>query len=54
MAQARSLSIQMLMWTRHNVNALHVYCRLIDFGFSKSLASKITRIYELFTHCVLY
>jgi len=54
MREARAMSIQMMMWTRHRGNALHIYCRLVDLGFSKKSAAKLTRTYELFTKVILY
>jgi len=54
MAKARAVSIQMLMWTRHNGNALHIYCRLVDFGFSKKWAARLAKGYEFLTKNILY
>lgn len=34
---------------QHNINALHVYCRLCDIGMPKKLASKIAKFFEFFT-----
>lgn len=31
---------------QHFLNPLHIYCRMIDFGFSKDFAMFICRAYE--------
>jgi hypothetical protein len=31
---------------QHYMNPLHVYCRLRDFGLSKSSAAKLGKLYE--------
>lgn len=40
MANARAQSIQMMMWTHHNLNVLHLYCRLRNMGFSKKMGGE--------------
>jgi hypothetical protein len=39
---------------RHNFNALHVYSKLIDVGFSKRWARTLSRMYEKIAHKFLY
>jgi len=31
---------------QHYLNALHVYCRLVDMGISSKLAKRIATLYE--------
>jgi len=51
---ARAHSIQMMMWTRHNFNALHLYCRLRDLGLKKTHAEWLTRVIEPLVRFVIY
>ena len=39
---------------RHYGNSLHVYCRLVDFGFTKKIARRLSEIYENIFHGILY
>ena len=39
----------------HKLNALHVYCRLVDMGIRKAWAFRLARTYEkFFFYRVLY
>jgi hypothetical protein len=33
-------------WVQHITNPLHVYCRLIDCGFSEGISKRLSVIYE--------
>ena len=39
---------------QHSLNALHMYCRLRDFGLPIRQAKKIATIYEFLTNRLLY
>ena len=38
----------MTLELQHYFNPLHIYCRMIDFGFSKDFAMSVCRVYESF------
>jgi len=42
--------MKMKRWIHHRFNPLHVYCRLIDAGFSKTASRKIARVYEIWVY----
>jgi len=45
----------MRAYLQHKLSAWHVYCRLIDFGLSRSCAKKIAGIYQkVFAYRLLY
>lgn len=54
MTTMRMKSLQVMMWTRHNANVLHVYCRLMDLGLSRKWAGRLARTYEVLTHWIIY
>ena len=54
MTKARAQSIQMMMWTKHNFNAVHIYCRLRDLGLSKAHAGWLTKVIEPLIRVVIY
>jgi hypothetical protein len=31
---------------QHRFNPLHIYCRLLDYGVSRKLASRVSGLYE--------
>ncbi len=37
----------LLLAVQHRLNPLHIYCRLVDRGFSRKMSLRITRLYEL-------
>jgi len=39
--------IDKLLYIQHRFNPLHVHCRLVERGFSKSLSVSICRCYEV-------
>lgn len=47
------MKITNIKWAQDKFNALHVYCRLRKY-FGKATARKISRIYEIVVHPVLY
>ena len=45
----------MRQFLTHNLNALHVYCRLVDLGIKREWAREVARVYEkMFAHRLLY
>ena len=34
------------IWVQHNANPLHIYCRLIDIGFSAEFSRRLGVLYE--------
>lgn len=38
---------------RHHLNPLHLYCRLMDFGFNKLMATRICGFYTRLYRCIL-
>jgi len=38
----------------HYGNSLHIYCRLVDMGFSSKVAKRLAKGYEFMFHKVLY
>jgi hypothetical protein len=37
-------------WVQHITNPLHVYCRLIDCGFSEGVSKRLSMIYERYIY----
>jgi len=37
-------------WVQHITNPLHVYCRLIDCGFSEVVSKRLSVIYEIYIY----
>ncbi len=37
-------------YLQHRFNPLHVYCRLLDFGFTQRVAGRMSAIYERFIY----
>jgi hypothetical protein len=33
-------------YLQHRFNPLHLYCRLLDYGFSTSAAIRVSHVYE--------
>jgi len=46
--------MMVMRWTRHNFNALHLYCRLRDMGLSKVWAGRVARLIEPMIKTILY
>ncbi|MFH1488141.1 MAG: hypothetical protein ABII06_04500 [Pseudomonadota bacterium] len=34
------------IWVQHKTNPLHIYCRLIDIGFSAEVSRRLGILYE--------
>lgn len=47
-------ALAMVRAARHNANALHVYCRLVDAGVPRVQAARIGKAYEWIVHRALY
>lgn len=43
-----------MKWLCHNLNSLHVFCRLRSLGFSKEKALRISTLWEKMVHPGLY
>ena len=39
-------------YLQHRFNPLHVYCRLVDFGFTERAAGRVSALYERFIYSV--
>ncbi|MDR2892738.1 MAG: hypothetical protein LBV80_06615 [Deltaproteobacteria bacterium] len=40
------MAVRLRMLLQHNLNPLHVYCRLRDFGLPRRVASRVSGLYE--------
>ncbi|MBI5826777.1 MAG: hypothetical protein HZB22_03490 [Deltaproteobacteria bacterium] len=43
-----------MKWLCHNLNSLHVFCRLRSLGFSKERALRMSTLWEKMIHPGLY
>ncbi|WP_243546385.1 hypothetical protein [Pseudodesulfovibrio tunisiensis] len=44
----------LLAFLQHHLNGLHMECRLVGFGFSRSRARRVARLWEKAIRPILY